>query len=47
MAKTIIHGVHKRNRANQVKQIKLVKKNDEILKKYTEINRLAKAAGEV
>lgn len=41
MANRIIDGVHKRNRANQVKQIKRLKQNDEILKKYEEINRLA------
>lgn len=47
MAKTIIHGVHKKNRRNQVTKIKQIKKNDEILNKYKEINRLAAAAGEV
>ena len=47
MGHRIIDGVRKRNRVNQVKQIKLVKKNDEILRKYEEINRLAKEAGEV
>lgn len=41
MAKTIIDGKPKKNRRNQVKQIKRLKQNDEIIKKYEEINRLA------
>ena len=42
MGNAIKIGKHKKNHVNQVRLMNLVKRNDEILKKYKEINQQAK-----